>query len=255
MRIVVLLSAGRHPVSFHPCPVPVELQAIRLARELAGSDEIIGLHAGPELGALKDVLGHGLSRLIHLRGDDADPLPTLAQALSEIAPDVILAGRVGQGGEETGLLPYALARALGRPILNDASGLERGPAAGTLAVEQALPRGVRRRIVLRLPAVITVHPAARPAVPFTFAEARRGVIEVREVTGSAVERQSEIEERSYRKRPKLIAKAAAGASAAERLKAATQAASAGGKLLVNPTPDEAAREILSHLRSIGVLRS
>ncbi|MFT0859139.1 electron transfer flavoprotein subunit beta [Ancylobacter sp. G4_0304] len=253
MKIVVLFSAGRHPASGTPCPVPVELQALRLARELAGADEVIGLHAGPVDGAPLDVLGHGLGRLIHLRmaaGDD--PLPALADALDALAPDLILAGRVGQGSEESGLLPYALARRLGRPILADAAALAAGDD-GTLTVEQALPRGVRRRVVLRLPALLTVHPAAPPALPFTFAAARRGTIERRDVA-PAPATASEMEERPYRPRPKLIARAAPGASAAERLKAATQAASSGGRLLVDPAPEEAAREILGHLRAIGVLR-
>jgi len=66
--------------------------------------------------------------------------------------------------------------------------------------------------------------------------------------------ESPIEQRPYRKRPKLIATSATGASAADRLKAATETASTGGKLLVHPSPEDAAREILAHLRGIGVLR-
>lgn len=46
-----------------------------------------------------------------------------------------------------------------------------------------------------------------------------------------------------------------GGSAAERLKAATgeSGAAASGRLLVDPDPDEAAREILAYLRGIGVV--
>lgn len=251
MKIVVLLSAGRHRVSGQPAPVPVELQALRLAVELGG--DVTALHAGPELGALADALGHGVGRLTHrVIAEGDDPLPSLVAALSDNPPDLILAGRSGQGGEDAGLLPYALARALGRPILADAAGLQAGPEAGTLAVEQALPRGARRRVVLRLPALVTVHPAAPAPLPFAFAARRRGVIAT--APGIAAPQASEVEERPYRPRPKLIAKAAAGASAAERLKAATQAAGGGGKLLVDPSPEEAAREILAHLASLGLKR-
>ncbi|WAC28948.1 electron transfer flavoprotein subunit beta [Ancylobacter sp. SL191] len=251
MRIVVLLSAGRHRVSGQPAPVPVELQALRLAVELGG--EVTVLHAGPELGALADALGHGVGRLDHrVIADGDDPLPSLVAALTENPPDLILAGRSGQGGEDAGLLPYALARALGRPILADAAGLGAGPEAGTLAVEQALPRGARRRVMLRLPALLTVHPAASAPLPFAFAARRRGGIAT--APGITAPQAVEIEERPYRPRPKLIAKAASGASAAERLKAATQAAAGGGKLLVDPSPEEAAREILAHLASLGLKR-
>ncbi|QIB33361.1 electron transfer flavoprotein subunit beta [Ancylobacter pratisalsi] len=258
-HIVVLLSAGRHPVSGRHCPVPVELQAIGLGHMLCGTgaaDAITGLHAGPGTPALADALGHGLARLVHLEtGGEDDPLPSLIAALREEAPALILAGRAGQGGEDTGTLPYALARALSLPIVADAVALKSGPLPGTLQVEQALPRGARRRLVVRLPAVITVHPAAPAPRPFAFAARTRGEVEQRPGVPSPRNAPAQaIEERPYRPRPRLIAKSAAGASAAERLKAATEAASGGGRLLVDPAPEEAAREILAHLRGLGVLR-
>lgn len=259
MRIALLLSAGRHRVSGRPAPVPVELQALRLAVDLAqthggqSAGTVTGLHAGPEIGPLTDALGHGLGHLLHLRMPaEADPAAALTAALEAGGYDLILAGRSGQGGEDTGLLPYTLARALGRPILADAAALAPGTEIGTLNVEQALGRGARRRLVVRLPALVTVHPAAPAPLPFAFAGMRRGQVEMREAAPSAPA-PHEVEERPYRPRPKLIAKAAAGASAAERLKAATVAASGGGKLLVDPAPEEAAREILAHLRGLGLI--
>ncbi|MBB3772379.1 electron transfer flavoprotein beta subunit [Angulomicrobium tetraedrale] len=264
MRIAILLSAGRHAVSGRPAPVSVELQAIRLARELirqmAGevdgnaAGDITGFHAGPDAGPLKDALGHGLPRLIQLSiGAQDDPLPSLAAALGAERFDLVLAGRSGQGGEDAGLLPYALARTLGLPIVADACALAAGPQHGTVSLEQALPRGARRRLTLRLPALVTVHPAAPAPLPFAFAAMRRGMLETREGV-PAPRAAGEVEERAYRARPKLIAKSAAGASATERLKAATEAASSGGRLIVDPAPEDAARAILAHLRQIGVLR-
>lgn len=251
MKIAVLLSEGHHPVSGRPCPVPVELQALRLAGALAG--QATGFHAGLDAAAVRDALGHGLGRLVHLELPEAhDPLESLVAALEVDAPDLILAGRSGQGGEDSGLLPYVLARRLGRPIVADAVGLHAGED-GTLIVEQALPKGARRRITVRLPALVTVHPAAPAPLPFAYGAARRGTVEVQPGIAAPLAGGA-IEERAYRKRPKLIAKAAAGASAADRLKAATEAASGGGRLLVDPAPEEAAREIIAFLREIGVLR-
>lgn len=251
MRIAVLLSAGLHPVSGRPCPVPVELQAVQLAVHL-GSD-ITGLHAGPNAAILRDALGHGLPRLDHIAvSEGSDPTPSLVAKLRDIGPTLILTGRVAQGGEDTGTLPYTLARALGLPIIADAVRLAPGPEDGTLMVEQALPKGARRRVVVRLPAIVTVHPAAPAPLPFAFGVARRGVIET--IPGvEAPQPEGTIEQRPYRKRPKLIATSAAGASAADRLKAATETASTGGKLLVHPVPEDAAREILAHLRGIGII--
>ena len=63
-----------------------------------------------------------------------------------------------------------------------------------------------------------------------------------------------VEERPYRRRPKLVKGAPAGGSAAERLKAASgeSGTTAAGRLLMNPDPEEAAREILAYLRRIGL---
>lgn len=252
MKITVLLSAGLHPISGRPCPVPVELQAVRLGVDLGG--EIVGLHAGPDAAMLRDALGHGLPRLDHIAvPEGSDPTPSLAAKLRDIGPSLILAGRMAQGGEDTGTLPYTLARALGLPIVADAVALYPGPEDGTLTVEQALPKGARRRVVVKLPAVVTVHPAAPAPLPFAFAVARRGMIETAPGLNAPLP-ETAIEQRPYRKRPKLIATSAAGASAADRLRAATQTASAGGRLMVAPAPEQAAREILAHLRAIGVLR-
>ncbi|WP_445680752.1 electron transfer flavoprotein subunit beta [Radicibacter daui] len=252
MKAVVLLSAGLHPVSARPAPVPVEMQAIALARTLGAA--AAGLHAGPGGPGVADALGHGLARIGHLplaRG--ADPLEALVNHLAAHPPELVLAGRCGQGGEDSGLLPYALAARLGWPLIADAVALEmQGP--GVLAVRQALERGGRRTITVRLPAVVTVHPAAPAAAAFAWGQARRGVLEVLPVpSGFAGDAVPAPELRPYRPRPRLIRGAASGGSAADRLKAATESAAADGKLMVGPSPEEAAREILAHLRKLGLV--
>jgi electron transfer flavoprotein beta subunit len=249
MRAVVLLSAGLHPVSGRPAPVLVEAQAVRLA--LALGAEVMGLHAGAEEGSVRDHLGRGLHEiaLVPLPAG-GDPLPMLVEALHAASPDLVLAGRRGSGGSDSGLLPYRLAHALSWPVAADAAALSRD--GNGLAVEQALPRGMRRRVRLGLPCVVTVHPAAPPPLPFAFAAARRG--RVARHPGVAAPRflPEEMEERPYRRRPRLLG-AVPGGSAADRLKAATEAASSGGQLLVNPPPGIAAAEILVFLRRVGVL--
>lgn len=236
MRIAVLLSLGHHPVSGRAGAARLDAQAIALANSLGG--EILALHAGPDDPALADYLGHGLSRLTLLEQPaGADPVPALVTALAAFAPDLILAGRRSQGGEETGMVPYLLARALNRPIMADAAGI--AMEAGHLVVEQTLPRGARRRVELSLPAVVTVHPAAPPALPFTHGALRRGTITRQAVTAPSL-MPATAEERPYRRRPRLMT--------------ATTAATGKGRLLVNPAPADAAREILDFLAGIGVRR-
>ena len=260
MRIIVLLSAGRHPTSGAAILPRLDAQAIRVATEFAAGiaadpGAVAGLHAGPSAAPASDGLGHGLSLLDHLLIDEgADPLPALLAALAAAKPDLILAGRRGQGGDETGLLPYALARALSMAIVADAVALAPGPEGGTVVADQALPKGALRRLTLRLPAVVTVHPSAPPPLPFAFGQARRGRVRALPLPASAADppREAAVDERPYRPRPKTMRSAPAGATAAERLKMATGDAGPGkANVLVHPAPEVAAREILAFLRSVG----
>lgn len=250
MKALVLISDGRHPVSGRPAPAATELQAIALARGLA--EAVAGLHAGPDAAAARTALGHGLARLEHRHLPDGhDPLPSLIAAITAEAPNLLLAGRRAGAGAQTGVLPYRLAEALGWPLVPDVVALT--VTDDVLEAIQALPKGARRRWRVKLPALVTVHPAAPAAPGFALGMARNGHLDP--VPGIAAELDGPaLDERPYRPRPRLIASAAAGASAAERLKAATQAAGPGGRVMVDPAPEEAAQAILDHLRALGVLK-
>jgi len=252
MKALVLLSAGHSPTTGNPAPPTAELCAIRLASDLGA--ETTGLHAGPHADAVRPALGHGLSTIRHLMVPaQADVLPVLADEISRIGPDLVLAGNRATGGGDTGLLPYLLARALGWPILSDAVRLS--PAGdGELVVEQALPKGLRRRLHQRFPLVVTVHPTAPAALPYAFGPARRGRIDTLVATPGLTETDVDGEMRPHRPRARIMRGAVSGGSAADRLKAATaSAAGGGGDLMVEPDPETAARAILAHLRKIGVL--
>lgn len=254
MRIAVLLSAGRHPVSGAPVLPRMEAQAIRLA---AGLGEAVGLHAGPDADAVREALGLGLARIEHIAASEgADPVPTLAARLAAMAPDLVLAGRRSQGGAETGIVPYALAEALDLLLIPDVVAAAMGAEAGTLRLDQSLGRGALRRVIVRGPVLATVHPDAPAPLAYAYGRARRGRVDRLGPAASGVETPGfAVEERPYRRRPKLVKGAPTGGSAAERLKAATgeSGSAAKGRLLVDPDPEEAAREILAHLRGIGVL--
>ncbi len=232
MRIVVLLSVGTHPVSRRPCPVKTEAQAIRLA---GIGHRVIGLHAGSGDDPVGEYLGHGLTEIVTLDlPAGSDPTAALVAELKALNPSLVLAGRRGQGGEDTGLLPYQVAAGLGWPIVADACGI--AAADGGFEVEQALPRGERRFVTVASPVVVTVHPAAPPAHPFVYAAARRGTVEVR--PGLPVpETPSAADEQPYRRRPRLIRKVSGG----------------GGEVLVDPAPELAAAKIIEFLEQIGVL--
>lgn len=249
MKIAILLSASLHPVSQRPALCRIEAQAVAMALDLGG--EIVGFHAGPDCVAAASALGHGLPRLVHLRTQpNTDPVPPLVAELRRFQSDLVLTGPRSVGADETGLVPYRLADAMGWPILADAVSVEQTPDG--FRVASALPKGERLICEETGPLVLTLHPAASPARAYAYAQERRGVIETRTIDAEADASLRPLE-RPMRQRAKVKA-SATGGNAADRLKAATEmAASTGGELLVDPEPDMAARAILRHLRAIGAL--
>ncbi|RFC65176.1 electron transfer flavoprotein subunit beta [Fulvimarina endophytica] len=241
MKTTVLLSAARHPVSGREALARLEAQAIALATRLGG--DIRGLHAGPESDALREALGVGLSKIDRIDAPNgSDPMEDLASHLRAAGPDLILAGRRGQGGLDSGLLPYRLAERLGLTLVADAIAIEAGSEAGTVRIDQALKKGDRRRVTVRLPVIVTVHPLAPPPAAFAYGAARRGMISTHPVNDPIRQegQGSEWEERPYRNRPKLMRTASASSG------------DAAEKLFVDPDPKEAARLILDYLERNGI---
>ncbi|ORE91312.1 hypothetical protein [Aurantimonas sp. 22II-16-19i] len=242
MKTIVLLSDARNPVSGRPHLSRLEAQAIALAAELDEAPR--GLHVGPGDEGVAAGLGHGLCGLdVVAMPEGEDPLPALAAFLKDgldgdAPPALILCGRRGEGGLDTGLVPYLLAEALGLPILADAVAIRPGEAPGTLVVDQAMAKGARRRITVRLPVVVTVHPLSPPPPPFAFGRMRRGEIRRHAAVVSGVPVDVDAGERPHRARPKLMRTAGT--------------ASGGANLHVGPEPEEAARLILAYLEDNGI---
>jgi electron transfer flavoprotein beta subunit len=259
VKIIVLLSAGLHPVSGRPCPVPVELQAIGLANHLVEkaaapgdvthSGQVIGLHAGDVSASIEDCLGHGLSEILVLQ-QAGSPIAALTAAIRDLSPDLVLAGRRGRGAEDSGQLPYHLAASLGWPICADAIAI--APRGDVLDVTQALPRGARRRVTVRLPSLLTVHGSAPAASAFALAAARRGKIQVSAAGAMPCRDRTAAAEHAYRRRPRLVRGVKLGGKAEDRLKAATEIAG-GGRLMIDPSPEEAAEAIYTLLLQLGVI--
>ncbi|MBB2176288.1 electron transfer flavoprotein subunit beta [Gluconacetobacter johannae] len=248
MRAVVLLSAGIDPVSGRPAPVGTEIRAIGLARALGA--RMVGLHAGPPAPVLREYAGYGLADIVCLDGGEADPVAALAGAIlsgalfAEGPVELVLAGRRASGGADSGLLPYAVAERLGWPMVADVAqaqraGAQQAGASPDLDLEQARPRGARRAARVALPCVVGVHDVAACVPDFVFAQARAACLRALPCGLDGPPPVAEAaEERAYRRRPRLIAAAAQGT---------------GGRVLVDPAPQDAARAIIDHLRALGVL--
>ncbi|NGN98371.1 glutaredoxin family protein [Grimontia sp. S25] len=122
-------------------------------------------------------------------------------------------------------------------------------------VLQALAGGQRRKLIVELPAVLIASASAPAARQSAFTKARDGLVNVLEVEVKMDLEQQGWEWQPAKKRPKRTKTVAAKASSRDRFKAATAApASSGGKVMMNPSPQEAAEAILKLLEEKGLRR-
>jgi electron transfer flavoprotein beta subunit len=241
--IIVLLSLGRHPVSGRARRAERDARALTLA--LATGLPVVGLHTGPPHEALRDYLGMGLKQLVALDvPEGGDPVPALAAFIGAQMPKprLILAGSMAEAGEASGLVPYLVAEQLGLALAPGVASLAVEPEG--LAFVQALPRGARRQLFSALPVLATVDLHGPRPRQVARGPALRGVVRVDSVPPSpavAVLSPEITARRPARMRPKRIGPAA------------TQAAGGETRLLVDPDPREAAREILKFLEAERLL--
>lgn len=218
---------------------PADAAALELALRLDPAP--MALHLGPpDSPALRDFLGMGLASMTVVEGigPEADVLPVLEALMREAAPQVILMGERTEAGECSGMLPYLLARALGRPLLPQAISLER-EGARTIAVRQ-LPGGSRQRIAADGPVLVTAATQGIKPRQSAFGPARRGRIETQIVQAPEDTDRLSWTLSPARQRP-------------PRLRASSNEAAGPGAPLTGLNPREAAEQIHEFLLSRGIL--
>lgn len=253
-KVISLVSVGAHPTSGRSRRAEQDARAVELGLQLAG-DNLQVLHAGdPHEEALRAYLGMGLAQIDVLEQPaGADVLGALGDYLRDAGAQLVLTGSQAETGEGSGMLPYLLAERLGWPLvvgLAEVESIENGSAQ----VLQALPRGQRRRLKVRLPFLASVDNAAPKPRQSAFGPARRGVLAAREVEIVEDDLFASAELQPARPRPKRL-KVIKAKSGADRMKAATAKASGGGgQVLKDVSPQAGAEAIIKLLVEEGVLR-
>lgn len=254
LNIITLVSVGAHPTSGRARRAEQDARAVELGLRLVG-ERLQLLHAGdPNEEALRAYLGMGLAEIAVLeQPPQADALPVLADYLREAGAQLVLTGSQAETGEGSGMLPFLLAERLGWPLVVGLAAVEK-VENGVAQVLQALPRGQRRRLKVRLPFLASVDNAAPAARQSAFGPARRGQLQAHEVSSVADELLATAQLQPARPRPKRL-KVIKAKTGAERMKAATAKASGGGgQVLKDVSPQAGAEAIFKLLIEEGVLR-
>jgi electron transfer flavoprotein beta subunit len=254
LHVISLVSVGAHPTSGRPRRAEQDARAVELGLQLAG-DNLHVLHAGnAEEPALRGYLGMGVDELhVLAQPPGADAVPGLTDYIRESGVQLVLTGSQAETGEGSGMLPYLLAESLGWPLVVGLAEVE-SMSNGSAQVLQALPRGQRRRLKVRLPFLATVDNAAPKPRQSAYGPAQRGLLDVEEVEVVIDEVFTGADLTPAKPRPKRL-KVIKAKSGADRMKAATAKASGGGgQVLKGLTAQEGAAAILKLLVEEGVVR-
>ena len=248
LSVAVIVSAGQNPVSGAPRACRGDAVAFALGKELAG-DALRVIHAGSLAEpALRDYLALG-ARTVEVVPVPAasDVCPSLAATLAGVS--LVLTGCRAEIGAGSGLLPYALSKSLGCPII--ANVLSVKISGGKVHVRQFLPKGKRRAIAAGLPAVLTVHPLAPVNLTYAFARGCSGRVTVAEATSaSALACSTEPVDwkTSPNSRPLVRLRAEDKKSAHARLHAAITTESKSGVVAIEGSHVDKAQVVLNYLR-------
>jgi electron transfer flavoprotein beta subunit len=245
MKIAVLVSVGRHPVSgtarYSRNDAAALAMELSIAKERRATLDV--LHAGdPSNPALQEYLALGATR-VEVLDVQGNAIAALATRLNGY--DLVMTGTRAEGAFDSGMLPYRLADALGVALVGAAVDVSVKDAA--VEVRQFMPKGLRRRVEASLPALVAVHPMANAVPRYAYARLREGT-----VAPVATQAAPDAESAQWTLHPataKPVRLAAAEKrSGHARMLSATTTESRGGSVVIEGSSVEKAQVILAYLR-------
>ncbi|QUX95514.1 electron transfer flavoprotein subunit beta [Marinomonas sp. CT5] len=254
VKVVSLVSVGRHPQSGRSRRAEQDGRAVELGLKLSGK-ELTVVHAGhSQEPVLRQYAGMGLSSLTVLEQEsNCDALAVLSTFLHDQKPDVVLTGVRAESGESSGMLPYLLAEHLGWPLVPRVADII-SISEGKAEVLLALPRGQRRAVQVKLPFIASIDNAAQAPRQSAFGPGLRAELNVLSTNSVVDEAASQWQISAAKPRPKRI-KVVKAKTAADRMKAATaKPVGGGGKVMKDETSQEKAQAIFDLLLEEKVVR-
>jgi electron transfer flavoprotein beta subunit len=266
-ELAVLVSVRIDPTSGRATRSRADAAAVALAQKALGDGGQPWLCTAGDMpaGVAQDYLAQGVGRLtrLRLRGDAGlqDLVAVLGNACREHG--LVLTGARGESGLGSGLLPYALAQRLQRPLINEVIDLLR-EADGGWRVVQALSRGARRswRLERGAAAVLVTSPrlAQREDLPqrHSWLAAQQGRI-VDAVDGSAAALPSRVADWRFeparkQRRPLAPVSLESGAARMARATGSAEAAGQGGAVVREGSVMDKAQLLLDHLRKLSLVQ-
>lgn len=265
--ITVLVSVRIDPTSGRATRSRADAAGVALALKAlgpGGEPSLCTVGDMPE-GVARDYLAQGVSRLTRLLAGD-DSLAGAVDALADACRDrtLVIAGAKGESGLASGLLPYALAHRLKRPLINEVIDLQ-PEAGGGWRVVQALPRGARRswQLAPGAAAVLVSSPrlAQREDLPLRHAwvAAQAGTVQDKAVRAPSSPQSAAVEWsfEPARKQRRPLAPVSTESGAARMAKATGTAAPAGksGAVLRDGSAMDKAQALLEHLRKLALVQA
>jgi electron transfer flavoprotein beta subunit len=265
-ELAVLVSVRIDPTSGRATRSRADAAAVALAQQALGEGGQPWLCTVGDMpaGVAQDYLAQGVSRLtqLQLRGDAGreDLVSVLENACRDRG--LVLTGARGESGLGSGLLPYALAQRLQRPVINEVIDLVR-EADGGWRVVQALPRGARRswRLEPGVAAVLVASPrlAQREDLPqrHSWVAAQQGSIVNSLVAAPAPEPSKAADWRfeppRKQRRPLAPVSVESGAARMARATGSAESSAKGGTVVRDGSAMDKAQLLLDHLRKLSLV--